>query len=139
MRGYGEQLGVRFRLAESLDAVSVRIDADWLQQVLANLMSNAAKYLPSGGEVEIRVRMVGPRVRVAVIDYGTGIPDQFRSRIFQKFSQADTPDSLKKGGTGLGLAISRELIERMNGIIDFESVEGQGSTFYFELPALLIP
>jgi signal transduction histidine kinase len=75
----------------------------------------------------------GGRVRVEVRDHGPGIPAQFRDRIFQKFSQADSSDTRQKGGTGLGLAISKELIERMRGSVGFESEEGRGSCFYFEL------
>jgi DNA-binding response OmpR family regulator len=73
-------------------------------------------------------------VRVEVTDHGLGIPAEFRSRIFQKFSQADSSDTRQKGGTGLGLSITKELVERMGGRIGFDSVEGQGATFYIELP-----
>jgi len=110
------------------------VDALRLQQVLANLLSNAAKFSPSGGMVAVRASLRGEQVRVAVIDRGPGIPAAFRDRIFQKFSQADASDTRQKGGSGLGLAISRELMGHMRGSLGFESVEGEGATFYFELP-----
>ena len=78
-------------------------------------------------------RRLAPAGRGASIT-GVGIDPKFHPRIFQKFSQADSSDTRNQGGTGLGLAISRELIERMDGSIDFTSAVGQGSTFYFELP-----
>jgi signal transduction histidine kinase/DNA-binding response OmpR family regulator len=131
---YGEQYKVRYALSQRADGLRVWADAQRLQQVLANLLSNAAKFSPEGSPVEVAVRRRGEVVRVEVRDHGPGIPASFQGRIFQKFSQADASDTRKKGGTGLGLAISRELIERMGGSIGFESQEGQGACFFFELP-----
>ena len=130
---YGEQYQVTFKLM-TREEVQVRVDGARLIQVLNNFLSNAAKYSPQGGQVEIVVRIAHAFVRVEIIDYGPGVPAEFRDRIFQKFSQADSSDTRKKGGTGLGLAISKELIERMNGMVGFDSVEGQKTSFYFELP-----
>ncbi len=131
---YGEQYQVNFKLTERADNIQVRVDSGRLQQVLTNFLSNAAKFSPSGAEVEVAVRLRKNTVQVDVVDQGSGIPKEFRSRIFQKFSQADSSDTRQKGGTGLGLAISKELIESMSGLIGFESKEGQGSRFYFVLP-----
>jgi len=133
-RAYGEQFGVKFLLCGGDEGIRVRVDSDRLLQVMANLMSNAAKFSPSGGEVEISVAAGEKNVRVAVKDHGPGIPQEFRERIFRKFSQADSSDTRRKGGTGLGLSICKALVERMNGGIGFTSKEGDGSTFFFDLP-----
>ncbi|MDX5362740.1 MAG: hypothetical protein LPJ91_01100, partial [Pseudazoarcus pumilus] len=132
---YADTFGVTLALSAGDDA-SARIDANRLQQVLANLLSNAAKFSPRGGAVEVRLETLGERVRISVTDHGPGIPAAFRERIFQKFSQADASDTRQRGGTGLGLAISRELVERMHGSIGFDSVEGHGACFWIEFPAL---
>lgn len=134
IQSYAEQYQVRFELLSRTDDILVRVDGIRLQQVFSNFLSNAAKFSPPQGQVEISVRQISNFVRVEITDHGPGIPAEFRNRIFQKFSQADSSDTRKKGGTGLGLAISKELIERMNGRIGFDSVEGQGACFYFELP-----
>lgn len=134
-QSYAEQFQVVFTLTEQVEGLAVEVDALRIHQVLANLLSNAAKFSPAGTVVEVGVHTLGDRVRVFVKDRGPGIPPEFQGRIFEKFSQADASDVRKKGGTGLGLAISRELIERMGGQIGFETVPGQGACFYFDIPA----
>ena len=133
-QAYGAQRRVRFELTERADDVTVHVDSQRFQQILANFLSNAAKFSPEGAAVEIAVQHQGLGIRVAVRDHGPGIPDEFRARIFEKFSQADSSDTRQKGGTGLGLAITKELAERMGGSVGFESGPGQGAMFWVELP-----
>ncbi|MFJ6024630.1 CHASE3 domain-containing protein [Brevundimonas sp. NPDC092305] len=135
VRGYSESLGVELRLAEEHDA-PVRGDADRLIQVVTNLLSNAAKFSPQGGEVLVSVLPERRLARLSVRDFGPGIPEGFRSRIFSKFAQADGSDSRTQGGTGLGLAISREIAERHGGRLWFESAPGEGATFHLDLPLM---
>ncbi len=130
---YGDQYNVRFKLILE-ENVQVRVDGNRLIQVLNNFLSNAAKFSAYGGQVEIAVRRVNTAVRIEVIDHGAGIPEKFKEHIFKKFSQADSSSTRTKGGTGLGLAISKELVERMHGVVGFNSKEGQGACFYLELP-----
>lgn len=134
-RPYAFEYGVElFLSADSINA-EIMIDPSRLQQVLANLLSNAIKFSPTGERVTLTIldRPNG-RVRINVSDLGPGIPVNFQDRIFQKFSQADSSDTRAKGGTGLGLAITKELVEKMNGTINFYSMEKIGSTFWIEFP-----
>lgn len=132
---YGTRLGVRFELKNGTPDVSLRVDPERFQQVMANLLSNAAKFSPEGRVVDVGAARPAPdQVRVYVRDRGKGIPEAFRDRIFQPFAQADSSNTRRKGGTGLGLNITRSIIQLHGGRIDFESVPGEGTTFFFDLP-----
>lgn len=133
-QAYADQFGVTLRITQRDDALHVDVDAQRLQQIFANLLSNAAKFSPKGETVDIAVLSTGNLARIEVSDRGFGIPAAFRKHIFQKFAQADASDSRKKGGTGLGLAITKELVERMNGIIGYESEPDKATTFFITLP-----
>ena len=102
---------------------------------MANLLSNAAKFSPHGGVVEITTEHGEGSLRVLVSDRGPGIPEEFRSKVFDKFSQADASDSRQKSGTGLGLSIVKAIMEKHGGEIGFETEVGAGTTFYVTFPA----
>ena len=131
---FGKAYRVRFRITGGVNRVHVRADTNRLMQVMNNLLANAAKFAPEDSTVEITAEQYEDKVRVSVTDRGPGIPEEFRSRIFDRFTQADASDTRKAGGTGLGLNISRAIVERHHGRIDFISRPGRGATFFFELP-----
>jgi len=131
---YAEKLGVVFKATEIDTALKVNVDGARLAQVLANLLSNAAKFSNRGDQVEVSALRTKGKVRISVKDYGPGISDEFRPQIFGKFSQGDSSSTRVKGGSGLGLNISKQIIERMGGKIGFETEIGKGTTFWFELP-----
>lgn len=131
---YAQPHGVMLVLQQPVPEVSVRADPHRLMQVLGNLISNAIKFSPGDATVTVAAAVQGERVRVTVTDQGSGIPEDFRDRVFQRFSQADASDSRRKGGSGLGLSISKSIIELHGGSIGYESADGGGARFYFELP-----
>jgi PAS domain S-box-containing protein len=132
--GYARRFNVRIDLAPVDPDCQVSVDPDRFVQVMSNLLSNAVKYSPQGGQVRVWGERRGEHVRVNVRDQGPGIPEDFRGRIFEKFSQADASTTREKGGTGLGLHIARRFVEHMHGRIGYESEPGRGSTFWIELP-----
>ena len=132
---YAEQYNVKFVL-EPLDN-NILIDANRarLMQVMANLLSNSAKFSHRNGVVEIAVSQPNDNtVRISVTDHGAGISKEFYPKIFDRFTQQDSSDTRNKGGTGLGLNITKAIIEKHGGEIGFTSTEGEGTTFYFNLP-----
>jgi PAS domain S-box-containing protein len=133
-QSYAQQYQVSYQLQVDNGELWVNIDNMRLQQVMTNLLSNAAKFSPAGATVVIRLQQQGNNALITVIDQGVGISDDFKSQIFSQFSQADSSDSKSKGGTGLGLAISKQLMTRMQGEIGFHSTLNEGSAFYLVLP-----
>lgn len=133
---YAKQYHVSYELNWQLPELTVSVDEHRLAQILANYLSNAAKFSKPGGKVVVSAELLENQVRVRVTDTGIGIARDFHAQIFEKFFQVDASDARQKSGTGLGLAICKGLIERMNGSVGFESTPGHGSSFYFTLPCV---
>lgn len=134
VRGLEARYGIRFQVDLVSPQARVRVDADRLEQVLVNLLSNAARHAPSSTVVRLAQEPCRAGLRISVSDSGPGIPVEFRPRVFDKFSQAESPDHQRSGGTGLGLAISRAIVTRLGGEIGFDAEEGHGTTFWVDLP-----
>ena len=109
-------------------------DADRLTQVLTNLLNNAIKYSPRGGEIQVSTHVNGGCAEVSVVDHGNGIPPEFISRLFGRYERYEDKHAGKIIGTGLGLAITRQIVEMHGGRIAVESVVGKGSAFRFTVP-----
>jgi PAS domain S-box-containing protein len=135
-RGYAREHGVRFIFTGADEPLMCRADHGRIMQVMANLLSNAAKFSSRGASVEVSAEAGDGSLRVWVRDSGIGIPAAAQATIFERFTQVDSSDVRRKGGTGLGLSITRSIIEAHNGTIDLVSREGEGTTFFFDLPML---
>jgi PAS domain S-box-containing protein len=134
--GFAEKCEVSYLLEPVSASDSVMADPDRLMQVVANLLSNAAKFSRPGADVLIRVRPGSTSMRIEVEDSGSGIPEAFRDHVFAKFAQADASVTRRFEGSGLGLSIARKLMEAMGGTIGFDSAVDQGTVFYIELPRM---
>jgi two-component system sensor histidine kinase BarA len=133
-----EQKKIKVKLHIDKDIPVIQTDPGKVQQILYNLLTNAIKFTPEKGKIEIRVTMPDEKtVRIAVSDTGPGIPEAEQEKIFEKFRQLDGSITRKSAGTGLGLAISKELAELLCGSIGVESRPEQGATFWLEIPVLL--
>ncbi len=127
------QVKLELHCAEQ-DDLWVEVDEVRLQQVMANLLANAIRYSPIGAAVVVSVELSANTVRVSVTDQGDGVAADFESRLFQKFSQADSSDRRQVAGTGLGLAICKDLLKAMGGTIGYHRSTTGGACFYFTLP-----
>ncbi|MFN2564982.1 MAG: response regulator [Gemmatimonadaceae bacterium] len=126
--------GIALKLDADPDVGVIEADERKLKQILFNLLSNAIKFTPDGGHVEVRARLVGDKVQVAVRDDGVGIAPSDQERIFEEFHQL-RGGGRDEGGTGLGLSLAKRFVELHGGRIWVESAPGAGSTFTFALPA----
>lgn len=127
----GNRVGLVYKKRET--PAFVWGDKDRLMQLMANLISNAIKFSPPEGQVEIELKEEGEKLKVSIIDHGKGVPKEFNDRIFEKFAQADGAANREKDGSGLGLNISRRIVEEHGGKIGFHSNPGEKTTFFFTL------
>jgi two-component system phosphate regulon sensor histidine kinase PhoR len=133
LRPQAERAGLALTVQLPPELPSVLADADRVRLVLTNLVHNAVKFTPPGGRIVVTAQAAGDQVLFSVQDSGVGIPASDLPRVFERFYKADRARS--GGGTGLGLAIAKHVVQGHGGSIWAESVEGQGSTFHFTLPA----
>jgi PAS domain S-box-containing protein len=129
----------RFHVAVPHQDKVVTGDRDRLEQVLGNLLENAVKYSPDGSDITVTVDDRGDSFVTAVCDRGIGIPADELGQVFERFHRGRQVSSTNYGGLGLGLYITKQIVERHGGAIWVESREGQGTTFYFSLPAAEVP
>ncbi|MGB8982673.1 MAG: ATP-binding protein [Anaerolineales bacterium] len=133
MQVQAERAEISLRVKGAQDLPPVQVDSQRLEQVLVNLIHNAVKFTRPGGEVVLRAEATGGEIRFAVQDTGVGIPAEELARIFERFYRVDK--SRTGSGTGLGLSIAKHIVEAHGGKVWVESIEGQGSTFFFSIPA----
>lgn len=129
-----QQAGLTLVAELSPNLPKVPGDIESLRRVLDNLLGNALKFTPPGGQITVRLWAEGPAVMLEVADTGIGIPPDQLERIFERFYQVDGSTTRRYGGTGLGLALVKEIIEAHGGKVGVESNEGRGSTFTLTFP-----
>jgi len=135
MEGYLQD-GQKIKLTEPAGDAPLQLEADVnrLQQILANLLSNAAKFSPAETEIELDLSKDGDMLQFAVRDHGEGVPEELQGRMFQRFTQAKTGEKRKFKSTGLGLSICKQMTEGMGGQIGYYNNDDGGATFWVRLP-----
>jgi two-component system phosphate regulon sensor histidine kinase PhoR len=132
-RSLSDERGVTVRLTAD-EGLAARLNRPLFERAVINLLDNAIRYSPSGSEVDISAHREKGQIVIAVSDRGAGIPEEHRSRIFERFYQVDKARSREMGGTGLGLSIAKHIVQAHGGTIGVESALNQGSTFSIYLP-----
>lgn len=127
-----EEKGVQLQVTEAV-LPNIRADEERTLQVLTNLLGNALRYTPAGGNVTVNAQPVGQFLHFSVVDSGAGIPAEHLPRIFERFYRADPARSRSESGSGVGLTIAKGLVEAMGGRMNVSSGAGRGSTFSFTL------
>ena len=133
MRVLADEKGVKLS-TDIADDIHATVDPAVLRQAVLNLVDNAIKYTPEGGEVHLAVRQMDGRATIEVADSGQGIPEQHRRHVFDRFYRGDAARSSETGGVGLGLAIARWAVETNGGTIELAPQNEKGSVFRISFP-----
>ena len=134
MKEYIEEKGISLIIDPEVEEKIIRCDGEDIERCILNLISNATKFTPEGGEITVLIEDLNEKVRIVVKDTGIGIPDEFKDLIFNRFDQVVDSDAEVKGGSGLGLTITKQIVTLHKGTIYVESKVGEGSSFIIELP-----
>jgi signal transduction histidine kinase len=133
-KGYADELFVTFNLLPQSDDCEILADPHRIEQVMANLLSNAAKYGKENDNIEILLERKTDRIRISITDHGKGIPEEFQGRLFKAFEQSGSKRERVIKGTGLGLYIAKAIVQEHGGEIGFDTAKDRGTCFWFELP-----
>jgi signal transduction histidine kinase/DNA-binding response OmpR family regulator/ligand-binding sensor domain-containing protein len=131
---YAERKRITLKFNSEEDEIIVYLDRDKVEKIITNILSNAFKFTPEGGQIEVNVNREDKYVNVIVSDTGIGIPKEKMSKIFDRFYQVDASHTREQEGTGIGLSLTKELVELHRGKIEVESAEGKGTTVTISLP-----
>jgi signal transduction histidine kinase len=138
VQSLAEEKHIAIEVLDKSENIYVMADAEYIVQVLVNLLSNSLKFSPPNQKVTVKTETNEQFVKLMVVDHGRGIAPADREKIFDRFKQVSIEDERVKGGTGLGLSISKAIVEQHKGNIGVESELGAGSTFWFTLPKLAL-
>ncbi len=133
-QAYAQSRGVQIIQGTVETGVYVTADQQRIQQVMSNLLSNAAKFSHGTGTITVSAEIQNGMARISVADEGIGLAESDRLKVFEEFSQVDSSDQRSVGGSGLGMNISKRIMEALGGDIDYRKNKGPGTTFYIDLP-----
>jgi signal transduction histidine kinase/DNA-binding response OmpR family regulator len=133
-----ERKGITFSYRSNCDHLPALFDHDKMERILFNLLSNAFKFTPEGGEVTVSAKVTGEVLALSIQDTGIGIPEERQEKIFERYFQLHNPGAFVSQGSGIGLAITKEFVKLCNGVIAVHSREDEGTTFHLRFPIVRI-